>query len=71
MINSIQSMHTIVMFHNNTKFLPNSCKNQQCIHESSESLRMKEMKSHSFMLEIKRFHTLGDNENDSNHRTLR
>ena len=52
------------MFHNNTKSLPNSCKNQQCIHESSESLRMKEMKSHSFMLETKRFHTLGFNENE-------
>ena len=32
--NSIQSMHTIVMYHNNTKFIPNTCKNKQCTHES-------------------------------------
>ncbi len=52
--NSIQSIHTIVMFHNNTKFLPNTCKNQQCTHELSGNLRMKEMKDHSFMHETKR-----------------
>ena len=63
-------MHTIVMFHNNTKFLPNSCKNQLCTHESSESLRMKETKSHSFMPEIKIFHTLGDNEDGARNQTI-
>lgn len=33
-------MHTIVIFNNNTKFLPNTCKNQQCTHELSENLRL-------------------------------
>ena len=64
-------MHTIVMFHNNTKYAPNTCKNQQCTQELSENLMMKEMKNHSFMPEIKIFHTLGDNENDPNHRTFK
>jgi hypothetical protein len=64
-------MHTIVMFHNNTKSQPNSCKNQQCTHELSENSKMKETKSHSFMPETKRFHTLGDNENGTRNRTLR
>jgi hypothetical protein len=53
MNNSIQSMHTIVMYHNNTKFIPNTCKNKQCTQELSENSQTKEMMSHSFMLEIK------------------
>ena len=57
-------MHTIAMYHNNTKSLHKTCKNQQCTHESSESLKMKKMKSHFFMHEIKNHHTLGDNEDE-------
>ena len=53
MINGIQSMHTIAMFHNNTKSIPKTCKNQQCTQELFENSKMKEMKSHSFMPEIK------------------
>jgi len=46
-------MHTIAMYHNNTKFLPNSWKKHQCTQELSENSKMKETKSHSFMPEIK------------------
>ena len=50
--------------------VPNSCKNKQCIQESSENLIMREMKSHSFMLETRRVHTLGDNENGARNQII-
>ncbi len=59
--NSIQNMHTIGMFHNNGKFIPKTCKNQQCFQELSENLRMKKMK-YILLCQKLRLHTLGNNE---------